>query len=140
MIFFSPAFSRSLYHLHCTVHLAPPDLLLVGFVFWRIRYNDCLIHISGHKRNFFVVDRMKYFRVCFVQSPQIDHLIGARNPELSRIQGDFTFFPFHLFQRIRDYIGTISKAVEETILYTAQTGIRTEDEFAAIEIFDHLCL
>ena len=58
---------------------------------------------------------------------------------MSRVQSNLTLFLFHFLQGVRDHIRTVAKAVKKTILYTAQTGIRAEDEFAAIEILYYLC-
>lgn len=47
---------------------------------------------------------------------------------------------FLFFQRIRDHIRPVSKAVKKTIALTAKPGIGAEDKLAAVKIPDHFGL
>ena len=139
LCFSAPYTACILKHFLCTFNLAAAYFLLIFFVFRRIGDNYCLVHISRNKGNLFIIYRIEYSLIGFIQCSQIDHFIGARNAELCRFHRNVTFFFFHLFQWIGDHVRTVSKTVKETIVFASQTGIGTKDKVAAFKVADHFC-
>ena len=76
------AAAAALFVLLTAALLAAADFLLIGLIFGRIRHNERLIHVACHQRDFFVVDRVKYIFICFVQCGQINKTFRSQSPIL----------------------------------------------------------
>ena len=108
--------------------------MLVCLVFRRVCDDNGFIHISRDKRVFFVINGVVHFRIGLVQGGNVYEFIRPWHSELCWQECQLTFFFFHLFQRVRDHIRTVSKAVKKAVVFTAETGIRAEDKFTAVKI------